>query len=171
VNVTLRVVPSLLKGGASGQPETELPEGGLRIGDAASRFGVSARTLRYYEELGLLSPSSYTSGGERRYDEADLEKLGRILELRDVLGMNLDEIKGFLDSEQRLEELRNAYLENKDLRTSSAENQRRSILEEILALNEALADQLGVKLTRMKEFRNRLLAKAERCRELLADLD
>ena len=36
---------------------------GLRIGDAAAAVGVSARTLRYYEELGLISPSGYTPGG------------------------------------------------------------------------------------------------------------
>ena len=44
-------------------------EPGLRISDAASRVGVSARTLRYYDELGLLCPSQYTAGGERRYRE------------------------------------------------------------------------------------------------------
>ncbi len=69
-------------------------EVGLRISDAATRVGVSARTLRYYEELGLLTPSLYTAGGERRYTSEDLAHLGRILELREVLGMNLDEIQG-----------------------------------------------------------------------------
>ncbi len=42
-------------------------DAGIRISDAATRVGVSARTLRYYEELGLLTPSLYTAGGERRY--------------------------------------------------------------------------------------------------------
>ena len=44
---------------------TEANETGIRISDAATRAGVSARTLRYYEELGLLTPSLYTAGGER----------------------------------------------------------------------------------------------------------
>jgi MerR family transcriptional regulator, repressor of the yfmOP operon len=154
------------------QEETaDPPEGGLRISDAASRWGVSARTLRYYEELGLLSPSSYTVGGERRYSETDLEKLGRILELRDVLGMNLDEIKGFLQSERRLDELRSAYRAKKDATSKTAKAQRREILEEILGLNETLAGQLDAKLGRMVEFRDRLRQKADRCRELLRELD
>jgi len=55
---------------------------GIRISDAAATAGVSARTLRYYEELGLLTPSLYTRGGERRYTEGDLTQLRRILELR-----------------------------------------------------------------------------------------
>ena len=44
-------------------PTTTTPtEPGIRISDAATRVGVSARTLRYYEELGLLTPSLYTQG-------------------------------------------------------------------------------------------------------------
>ena len=87
----------------------EAGEAGIRISDAATRVGVSARTLRYYEELGLLTPSLYTSGGERRYTPEDLAHLQRILELREVLGMNLDEIREFLALETRLDELRASY--------------------------------------------------------------
>jgi len=42
--------------------EGEGADAGIRISDAATRVGVSARTLRYYEELGLLTPSLYTAG-------------------------------------------------------------------------------------------------------------
>lgn len=149
----------------------QLPESGLRISDAAARAGVSPRTLRYYEELGLLSPSSYTAGGERRYGAEDLAQLDRILELRDVLGMNLDEIRGFLTSEQRLDELRSAYRANKGSTTRAARAQQRAILEEILALNESLAHQLEAKLARMDAFRARLESKAKRCKELLRELE
>ena len=90
-------------------PPVEGSESGIRISDAATRAGVSARTLRYYEELGLLTPSLYTSGGERRYTPGDVAHLERILELREVLGMNLDEIKEFLSLETRLDELRATY--------------------------------------------------------------
>ena len=66
--------------------EGEGTDAGIRISDAATRVGVSARTLRYYEELGLLIPSLYTAGGERRYTTEDLAHLERILELRDEGG-------------------------------------------------------------------------------------
>jgi DNA-binding transcriptional MerR regulator len=145
-------------------------EPGLRISDAASRVGVSARTLRYYDELGLLCPSQYTAGGERRYREADLVQLQRILELREALGMNLEEIKEFLQSEQRLDEVRAAYRAEQELDTTAARRQRKALLEEALALNEALKEQMNAKLARMDAFRATLAHNADRCRELLAEL-
>lgn len=156
---------------SSPEPDLANPGGGLRISDAAAHSGVSPRTLRYYEELGLLSPSAYTSGGERRYSGGDLQQLDRILELRDVLGMNLDEIKGFLGSEQRLDELRSAYRAKKDSPTSAARAGQRSILEEILALYESLSNQLEAKVTRMEAFRTTLVNRAKRCREILRELE
>jgi DNA-binding transcriptional MerR regulator len=146
-------------------------EPGLRISDAASRVGVSARTLRYYDELGLLCPSQYTAGGERRYRASDLVQLQRILELREALGMNLEEIKEFLQSEQRLDEVRAAYRAEKEVDTTAARLQRKALLEEALALNESLKEQLNAKLTRMDAFRATLASNADRCRELLAELE
>jgi DNA-binding transcriptional MerR regulator len=146
------------------------PEAGLRISDAAARAGVSPRTLRYYDELGLLSPSDYTAGGERRYREADLVQLQRILELREALGMNLEEIKEFLESEQRLDEVRAAYRAKREDNTEVARLQQKALLEEALHLNESLKEQLDAKLARMDAFRTTLSQNADRCRQLLAEL-
>ncbi len=153
------------------RPSEGAVETGIRISDAATRAGVSARTLRYYEELGLLSPSLYTPGGERRYTTEDLADLQRILELRQVLGMNLDEIKEFLSLETRLDELRSTYRATKGVATRQARAEQRSTLEEALVLNESLAEQIGAKLARMDEFRSKLAAAADRCRELLDELE
>jgi MerR family transcriptional regulator, repressor of the yfmOP operon len=155
---------------AIGAPPADT-EAGLRIGDAAARAGVSARTLRYYEELGLLTPSGYTAGGERRYSEGDLVALEHILELREVLGMNLEEVKSFLESETRLDHVRAAYRAKKGERTSAARNQQRALLLEAMTLNEQLAEQLNAKLARMDAFRSNLVSNARRCQELLAELD
>ncbi len=161
---------SATRGRAPSGPPPE-PEVGLRIGDAAARAGVSARTLRYYEELGLLSPSDYTAGGERRYLATDLTQLERILELRAVLGMNLEEIKGFLESEQRLDEVRAAYRAKRDVHTRAARLQQKVLLEEALHLNESLKEQLDAKMARMDGFRSTLSDNAQRCRQLLAEFD
>jgi DNA-binding transcriptional MerR regulator len=144
---------------------------GIRISDAATRAGVSARTLRYYEELGLLSPSLYTPGGERRYTAEDLAQLDRILELREVLGMNLEEIKEFLSFETRLDELRASYQAAKSQTSRRARAAQGKTLREALELNESLAEQLNAKLARMDRFRAKLAGDAQRCRELLAELD
>lgn len=143
----------------------ELPA--LRISDAAARAGVSPRTLRYYEELGLLSPSGHTAGGERRYQAEDLARLDRILELREVLGMNLEEIRNFMISDVRLEEVREAYLQTKGSGSATARAEQQALLEEALRLNESLSRQVSAKLERMAAFRDHLEARAERCRELL----
>jgi DNA-binding transcriptional MerR regulator len=147
------------------------PEAGIRISDAAASAGVSARTLRYYEELGLLTPSLYTSGGERRYTQRDLAQLARILELREVLGMNLDDIKEFLSFESRLNVLRTNYRAKRDATTSQARAEQEATLREALELIESLAEQLNAKLARMDLFRSKLTGDAQRCRELLAELD
>jgi DNA-binding transcriptional MerR regulator len=146
-------------------------EPGIRISDAAATAGVSARTLRYYEELGLLTPSLYTSGGERRYTQDDLSQLNRILELREVLGMNLDEIKEFLSFESRLDELRASYRATKGSTTKKARAAQKATLREALELNESLAEQLNAKLARMDTFRAKLAGDAARCRDLLSELD
>jgi MerR family transcriptional regulator, repressor of the yfmOP operon len=146
-------------------------ETGIRISDAATRAGVSARTLRYYEELGLLTPSLYTPGGERRYTPDDVAHLERILELREVLGMNLDEIKEFLSLETRLDQLRATYRATKGGTSQKARAEQKATLQEAAVLNESLAEQIRSKLARMDTFASKLSSDAQRCRKLLAELD
>jgi DNA-binding transcriptional MerR regulator len=154
----------------STDPVVEGPVG-IRISDAAAAAGVSARTLRYYEELGLLRPSLYTQGGERRYTDDDLVALHRILELREVLGMNLDEIRDFLAYETRLDALREAYRARQGATAARVVAEQKATLREALSLNETLAQQLNAKLARMDAFRSKLDANALRCRELLSELE
>src|SRR5580704_10441569 len=121
------------------RPAQDIAPDGLRISRAALLLGVSARTLRYYEELGLLVPSGRTSGGERRYTEGDLEQLRRILSLKEVLGMNLDEIKSVVTVENRLNELRTSYQARKDDPSPGAQEALRAIVTEALELRVQLA--------------------------------
>ncbi len=85
--------------------------------------------------------------------------------------MNLEDIKTFLGSEKRLDELKSAYRAKKDVTTKAAKAQRRAILEEILEVNAVLAGQLDAKLERMQAFRDDLTRRAHRCRALLRELD
>jgi MerR family transcriptional regulator, repressor of the yfmOP operon len=162
-------VPTQSKEATTSDPK-EGGDAGIRISDAAARAGVSPRTLRYYEELGLLTPSLYTPGGERRYTQEDLADLRRVLELREVLGMNLDEIREFLALETRLDELRASYRATKGATSKKALAEQRATLEEALILNESLAEQISTKLARMDGFRAKLRSDALRCRELLTEL-
>ncbi len=65
-------------------------ETGVFIGDIAKKLSISQRTIRYYEELGLIKPSR-TNGGFRIYEEDQVERLRMILLLKE-LGMSLEEI-------------------------------------------------------------------------------
>jgi len=67
-----------------------------RIGEVSARTGLTARTLRYYEELGLLKPSARLVGGHRVYANDDLRRLYRISLLRQ-LGLPLSDIGQELD--------------------------------------------------------------------------
>lgn len=68
----------------------------LKIGEVARRTGLTVRTLRHYEEIGLLPGSSRTEGKQRIYGTRELERLQRIVALRQ-LGLGLDEIRGLLE--------------------------------------------------------------------------
>jgi MerR family transcriptional regulator, repressor of the yfmOP operon len=137
---------------------------GMRIGEAAARAAVSPRTLRYYEELGLLSPSGRSPGGDRRYSEADVERLLRIRELKDLMGFDLDQIRAVIGAEARLGELRAQYLSGVDAA------RRRELLLEAIEINDRLRTDVKDKLARTQEFLAGLDAKAARYREVLAEL-
>jgi DNA-binding transcriptional MerR regulator len=92
------------------------------------------------------------------------------LELREVLGMNLDEIREFLALETRLDELRATYRANKGDTTKKARAVQKATLQEVAELNETLAKQLTDKLERMHAFQTQLAGDAQRCREILAEM-
>ena len=73
-------------------------ERSYRIGELARVAGVTVRALHHYDSLGLLTPSQRTSGGHRLYDAADVERLYRLLALRDI-GLPLEEIGELLDEQ------------------------------------------------------------------------
>ena len=66
---------------------------GLTVGAVARLAGITVRTLHHYDEIGLLTPSGRSDAGYRRYADADLERLQRILFFRE-LGFGLDQIRG-----------------------------------------------------------------------------
>ncbi len=71
----------------------------LKVGELSQRTGFSVRTLHYYDEIGLLSPSQHTEGGHRLYGAWEVRRLQQITSLRQV-GFSLEEIGDFLDDPQ-----------------------------------------------------------------------
>jgi DNA-binding transcriptional MerR regulator len=72
----------------------------LRIGEVAELLGTTPRTIRYYEEIGLLPGADDREQGKHRvYVDADVERLREIIRLRDLLGVSLDELSTLLEAE------------------------------------------------------------------------
>jgi DNA-binding transcriptional MerR regulator len=134
-----------------------------RIGEVAELAGVSTRTLRYYEEIGLLEPAGHSPGGSRRYDEASLSRLQRIRELRYMLGFDLEQIGEVLRAEDRLEQLRTEF------RSGKARSREAALILEAIEINRRVRAQLREKLVALQEFVNELDAAASRYQAAAAE--
>ena len=85
----------------------------LRIGEVAQRVGVTPRTIRYYEELGLLgSGTEREKGSHRTYAETDVARLQELIRLRDLLGLTLEELVELAEAEEARAALRDRWEED-----------------------------------------------------------
>ena len=85
----------------------------LKIGELAARTGTTPRTIRYYEELGLLPARPATAKGTHRvYDEGDVETLDSLVRLRELLGLSLEGLRSFASAESARAGLRREFGES-----------------------------------------------------------
>jgi DNA-binding transcriptional MerR regulator len=155
---------------ATAEPDGAEPDGAERgrllgIGAAAAQAGVSERALRYYQQLGLITPCSSTPGGMRRYSEDDLARVARIRQLQVLLGLNLDEIAVVLRNEDRMAQIKRTYLHEQ---TSDAE--RRELVRESLRLQHDLRATVEAKRVAIEGFLADLDARIARSSDLLAQM-
>jgi DNA-binding transcriptional MerR regulator len=137
----------------------------MRIGELAERTGTTPRTIRYYEEIGLLGPRAGREQGEHRiYTEADLERIGEIVRLKDLLGLSLEQLRQLLEAETARAEIR------RELKATDEPARRRQLLAEARAHIDTqlrlVRQRLG-ELTRLEaELSDKLRLVAERLSEL-----
>jgi DNA-binding transcriptional MerR regulator len=82
----------------------------MRIGEVARAAGTTVRTIRYYEELGLLpTADDRASGSHRLYTETDVERITDLLRLKDLLGVSLEDLRELLEAEQARPLLREEF--------------------------------------------------------------
>ena len=82
----------------------------LRIGEVAELTGTTPRTIRYYEEIGLLPvPAEREPGAHRTYAEADVERLQELLRLKDLLAVSLEELSELIAAEDARAALRREW--------------------------------------------------------------
>jgi DNA-binding transcriptional MerR regulator len=139
-------------------------DGQLRIGELAKRAGLTTRTLRYWEECGLVKPTDHRFSGERLYLPADLERVIHIRELQALLGLTLAEIRIVLESEDALERARNARL-------SGAPTERRlALIDDAIEAHTRLIERMDDRLARISAFRDEWVERGKRMRERSAEL-
>ena len=146
-------------------PATDHGERLLYISEVAQRTGLTQRTLRYYEEIGLLDPPQRMEGGFRLYSEDDIQRITRIVELKRLLGFSLLEIKELVEAEELREQLRD------ELKREVDPVVRRETLERAIRTVEFQLEKVSTRLDQMLALRDKLEARLTRLRGRLAELD
>jgi MerR family transcriptional regulator, repressor of the yfmOP operon len=141
-------------------------ERSLRIGEVAELVGTTTRTIRYYEEIGLLPGSADREQGKHRcYTEADVERVREIVRLRDLLGLPLDQLSRLLEAETARAELRREW------EVAESGEQRRRILDEALAHVTTQLELVRDRRAELEQLETELLAKRESINARFAELD
>jgi DNA-binding transcriptional MerR regulator len=130
-----------------------------RIGEVAKLTGVTTRTLRYWEELELLQPSSYRTSGERLYSPADVNRVNRIRNLQELLGFSLAEVRTVLGTEDvGVLDRVGSELKAGDV----TPDRHRELLDEAITANDQLLGRLDETLGRIQAFRDECLMSPRR---------
>ena len=132
----------------------------IRIGEVAERTGLTPRTIRYYEEIGLLpGPPERRKGEHRAYDDGDVERLSELTRLRDLLNLSLEELKQLVEAEEARAAIR------KQFRESDSDAARLQLLD--LALPH-VETQIGLVRRRMEELKRLEAELVEKRKSILA---
>jgi DNA-binding transcriptional MerR regulator len=139
----------------------------LRIGDVARLAGTTPRTIRYYEEIGLLPEApERPAGGHRLYTQAEVERLGEVMRLKELLGVTLDELKDLLTAEEARAAVR------AELKRDNVQPQRRrELLEEALGHIERQLGLVEHRATELDKLREELCKTRARVRRKLREQD
>ena len=124
----------------------------MQIGEVAERTELSLRTIRHYEEAGLVAPSARSQGGFRLYTENDVQRLMVVRRMK-PLGFTLDQMRDLLDATDHL-----------DADTELDADEREALLERVRGYEQAAADQidkLRVQLSRAEDFAATLRTRLE----------
>ncbi len=153
------------------QPEADQPaeprSESLRIGDVARLVDTTPRTIRYYEEIGLLPEApARPSGQHRLYTQAEVERLREVMRLKHLLGVSLDELKTLLTAEEARAEVR-AQLQRDDVYPE----RRRELLNVALGHIERQLELVRHRAGELAKLEVELCETRERVRGRLSELE
>jgi DNA-binding transcriptional MerR regulator len=137
-----------------------------RIGEVAERVGVTTRTIRYYEELGLLGTgAARTTGTHRLYTEADITRLEELIRLRDLLGLSLEELVALAEAEEARAALRDQWAE------SASDRERARVVNAAIPVVERQLELVRGRQQRLSEFAEELSQKLRSLHDRRAELE
>lgn len=139
----------------------------LRIGDVAKLVGTTPRTIRYYEEIGLLPREpERPSGGHRVYTDAEVERLREVMRLKDLLGVTLEELKTLLAAEESRAIVR-AQLRRDDV----VPERRRELLVQALGHIDRQLQLVEHRAAELAKLKGELCETRKRVRRKIRELD
>ena len=139
----------------------------LRIGDVAKLAGVTPRTVRYYEEIGLLpAPDSREPGAHRTYAPGDVERLTELIRLKNLLGVSLDGLKDLVEAEDNRAALKREWHEGVEDPV-----RRREILESLDRHAERQLELVRARRDEIATLEEELLERRRRIRSRRRELD
>jgi MerR family transcriptional regulator, repressor of the yfmOP operon len=137
-----------------------------RIGEVAERVGVTVRTIRYYEELGLLgAPPARAKGAHRLYSDADVTRITELVRLRDLLGLSLEELTALAETGEARAALRDRWAD------TTSDDERARIVCEAIPLVERQLELVRTRRRTLDEFADELSEKLRTLRSELRRLD
>jgi MerR family transcriptional regulator, repressor of the yfmOP operon len=147
--------------------DAETPAESLRIGDVARAVGTTTRTIRYYEEMGLLPPTrGRRSGSHRLYTPVEVERLREVVRLKDLLGVSLEELRTLLAAEDARAEVR-AQLRRGDVGAA----RRRELLGEALGHLDRQLELVRHRADELKKLHRELDDTRKRVRRKIREID
>jgi MerR family transcriptional regulator, repressor of the yfmOP operon len=138
----------------------------LRIGDVAKLVGTTPRTIRYYEEIGLLPEATTRPAGQHRiYTDEEVERLREVMRLKHLLGVTLEELKTLLTAEEARAEVR-AQLRREDV----APERRRELLGEALGHIERQLELVRHRANELGKLEHELCETRKRVKRRIREL-
>jgi MerR family transcriptional regulator, repressor of the yfmOP operon len=137
----------------------------MRIGEVAQLTGTTPRTIRYYEEIGLLGPAPHREQGKHRaYTPADVERIKEIVRLRDLLGLSLEQLSQLVEAETARAEIRREY------RATEDPDRQKALLRQSLGYIETQLELVATRLAELTKLEQELNEKRDSVGAKLARL-
>jgi len=138
----------------------------LRIGEVAEQTGTTPRTIRYYEEIGLLPGADDRAQGKHRtYSEADVERVREIIRMRDLLGLTLEELSTLLEAESARAAIR------REIQQTDDPAEIRRMREEALGHITTQLELVRRRRHELEQLESELVAKRRLVQRRLAGMD